>query len=162
MPRGIYVHKSADPSIRFLAKVNKDGPIHPTLGTACWLWTASIDLGGYGQFYYRGARGKAHRFAYESAVGPIPDGLQLDHLCRVRSCVNPAHLEAVTMLENIRRGEGGSNFRLKTHCPKGHPYSGDNLYVSIDAAGQRRRHCRTCCIVRCAAMRASGYDRRKA
>lgn len=73
---------------------------------ACWLWTGSIDPGGYGRHYLFGFRAghvKAHRFAYELEVGPIPDGLTIDHLCRNRVCVNPSHMEPVTLAENIRR-----------------------------------------------------------
>lgn len=90
----------------------------------------------------------AHRVAYELVVGPIPDGLQLDHLCKVRKCVNPAHLEAVTCGENIRRGDTGKAAAevqsSKTHCPQGHPYSGDNLAHYRGRHGRRYRACRIC------------------
>lgn len=76
----------------------------------------------------------AHRVMYEHFTGPIPEGLEIDHLCRVRHCMNPGHMEAVTHLENLRR-------RLpKTRCPADHPYEGNNLYVRPDGA----RICRTC------------------
>lgn len=80
--------------------------------------------------------------SHELHKGPIPEGLVIDHLCRNRGCVNPDHLEAVTQRENILRGEGlaAANAR-KTHCPKGHPYSGENLYV-VPSSG--RRQCRIC------------------
>lgn len=78
------------------------------LGDGCWLWRGSLVQNGYGIFsYYRLGQKtskRAHRFAYEALVGPIPEGLTLDHLCRVRRCVNPAHLEPVTIGDNIRRG----------------------------------------------------------
>ena len=106
----------------------------------CWIWQAYTCRKGYGQFKVDGRMVKAHRWSYEHFVGPIPDGLELDHLCRVRNCVNPAHLEAVTHAENVRRGESGKNQRAKTHCPQGHPYAGENLYVYPDG----RRNCRTC------------------
>lgn len=108
---------------------------------ACWEWTASLRK-GYGQFGVAARDVEyAHRIAYELLVDTIPEGMQLDHLCRVRHCVNPEHLEVVTPGENYRRGFGfsGINHR-KTHCPKRHPYDGVNTYV--DAKGQR--HCRTC------------------
>jgi hypothetical protein len=87
---------------------------------------------------------RAHRVAYEALIGPIPDGLQLDHLCRNRACVNPLHTEPVTQIENIRRGEAGvpsgSQQRAKTHCPQGHPYSQGNTYIRKNG----HRMCRTC------------------
>lgn len=69
----------------------------------CWLWTGPLYSNGYGEFNFDGRNRRAHRFAYDRLVGPIPDGLELDHLCRVRRCVNPAHLEPVTHEENVRR-----------------------------------------------------------
>lgn len=83
---------------RFWDKVDKDGH------DGCWLWTDATSWNGYGRFYTGSRVMSAHRLSYELAVGPIPDGLQIDHLCRVRACVNPAHLEPVTLAENIRRG----------------------------------------------------------
>ncbi len=82
----------------------------------------------------------AHRYAYELMVGPIPAGLTIDHKCRVHNCVQPAHLEPVTCRVNILRGDTGQNNAQKTHCPHGHPYSDDNLIVTLE--GWRR--CRTC------------------
>jgi hypothetical protein len=103
----------------------------------CWLWTGFLDRYGYGQISVQNRREKAHRAAYEAFVGPIPDGLVIDHTCRVRRCVNPAHLEPVTHAENVRRGIA-PNAR-KTQCPKGHVYDDANTYR---AAG--RRDCRAC------------------
>ena len=86
-------------SERFWSKVDKNGP------GGCWLWTASLNNRGYGRFGPTGQRKlvRAHRWAYEAVVGPIPDGLVIDHLCGVKRCVNPAHLEPVTNFENLRR-----------------------------------------------------------
>ena len=115
--------------------------VHQTPCGGCWLWTASTNWRGYGEFRLEGKNRAAHRLAYESEVGPIPDGYEIDHLCRVRNCVNPAHLEAVTHRENLLRGETlPARAAAKTHCPQGHPYSGDNLYVY--PSGKRR--CVTC------------------
>lgn len=96
----------------------------------CWLWTANINQNGYGMFQYRTRCAMSvHRLAYRMLVGEIPVGLVIDHLCRVRNCVNPAHMETVTMRENTLRGETlpALNIR-KTHCPQGHPYSAENTY----------------------------------
>lgn len=106
----------------------------------CWIYTGA-NAGGYGRFYFGDRVVPAHRYAYELLVGPIPEGLQLDHLCRDRACCNPDHLEPVTQRENLRRGIGpaGLNAR-KTKCPKGHPYDEANTYTH--SAGWRQ--CRAC------------------
>lgn len=111
------------------------------LGDGCWKWLGFLNDSGYGMFKAYSDRSMmlAHRYSYELHVGPIPEGLQLDHLCRNPACVNPGHLEPVTHEENVRRGNAGHNMRSKTHCPQGHPYAGDNLYVY-----DGRRHCRAC------------------
>lgn len=101
----------------------------------CWNWSGSIHRLGYGQVRWGGGFRKAHRVAYELAIGPIPDGLELDHLCRNRRCVRPDHLEPVTHAENVRRGRVH-----KTTCRNGHPYEGN---LVIDTASGARR-CRTC------------------
>lgn len=113
-PLMVLVDPQASPEQRFWAKIDKHGPIpphRPELGP-CWIWTAAIDRGGYGVINWNGHRAyKAHRAAYELMVGPIPEGLPLDHLCLIKPCVKaiadkfgPAHLEAVTHAENnIRR-----------------------------------------------------------
>lgn len=139
----------------FWVKVNKDGPLpekRPELG-ACWVWTAATQGSGYGVFRDHGA----HRVAYEFAVGQIPDGLELDHLChpgdgscrratcRHRLCVNPEHLEPVTRLENIRRSSSifAANM-AKTHCPQGHEYTPENTRIRIGRFGTENRSCKEC------------------
>jgi hypothetical protein len=110
----------------------------------CWLWTGSKDQNGYGMVRVPdiGVR-RVHRIAYEHLVGPIPDGLQTDHLCRVRACANPAHLEPVTPRVNTHRGETlAARHAALTHCPRGHAYTPDNLIPSDVARGGRG--CLTC------------------
>jgi len=116
----------------------------------CWLWTGGTKGKGYGGCGRYHPSGYAHRASYELMVGPIPEGLQIDHLCRVRNCVNPDHLEAVTCRENLRRGVGviGVNC-AKTECIHGHPLSGPNLYVRpsgkrecIACDNRRHKECR--------------------
>jgi hypothetical protein len=112
--------------------------------TACWVWQRSTG-GGYGFFTPTPADGRtfksarAHRWYWEQVNGPVPEGLELDHLCRNRSCCNPAHLEAVTHQENCRRGLAGAHMAAKTHCPRGHAYAGENVVVRNGS-----RNCRTC------------------
>ena len=116
----------------------------------CWIWTGYRNPKGYGHVRHNGRKRLIHRITYEEIRGPVPEGLELDHLCRVRECCNPRHLEAVTHAENVRRGDlaayrrgaemRGAQQRAKTHCPQGHPYSGGNLYVQPDGG----RKCREC------------------
>lgn len=117
--------------------------VSPCPMTGCWLWTASLKPDGYGRSYEYGGHLQrlAHRTAYERLVGPIPADLQVDHLCRVRSCCNPAHLELVTTRENTMRGISFSAVNAaKTSCVNGHPLVGKNLYVRRDGT----RKCYAC------------------
>lgn len=123
---------------RFWAKVDKDGPVPehaPELGP-CWLWTAAISSStGYGSFRAT----TAHRWIWIDLHGPLPhSAIHVDHLCRVRACVNPSHLEAVTSAENQRRGLVNQH-KGKTHCKHGHEFTPENTYLC-----QGGRHCRTC------------------
>jgi len=104
----------------------------------CWLWAGYKERNGYGRLFFQGVRVSAHRFAYELTRGKIPKGLTIDHLCRVRHCVNPHHMEAVPNGVNVLRGVGltAQNAR-KTHCPQGHLYSSARN-------GQGRRDCHVC------------------
>ncbi len=120
---------------RFWSKVRK-----PDVN-GCWLWMGTQQK-GYGRFGANGAMILAHRHAYKSLVGPIPKGLELDHLCRVRGCVNPSHLEPVTRLVNVRRGAGHGSEKA---CPSGHPYDEENTMHRGDGS----RVCRTCNRERC-------------
>lgn len=122
---------------RFWAKVDKNGPVSDRTASACWLWTGHVAATGYGTFTGDGHRNwKAHRYAYVATLGPVPVGLDLDHLCRVRHCVNPAHLEPVTRRENLHRGQGTPSV---THCPAGHDYLVHGAYTR-----QGYRRCNEC------------------
>jgi len=111
--------------------------------TGCWLWKLRLSK-GYGRFGYDKRVELAHRVAYWHWVGKIPKGLELDHLCRTRHCVNPNHLEAVTQQENIRRGEAGkitgARQRAKIHCKHGHKFTPQNTYHRSSGG----RSCITC------------------
>jgi len=128
--------KPRDPQERFWEKVDKSGP--------CWLWTGYLQPLGYARFRVGEKMIAVHRFAYETLVGPVPPGLDLDHLCRVRNGVNPAHLEPVTERENVLRG-GMPNGALakRTHCGRGHLFDEANTYFRPDGG----RRCRKCTIV---------------
>lgn len=127
--------------------------------SGCLEWLGGKTRGGYGVFaidtsHQGGEKTMAHRWSYEYVVGSIPDGFDIDHLCRNRACVNPAHLEPVTRRENIRRAAA-----IKTHCPAGHPYDETNTYVR---PGTTQRKCRECMRQRDIARAASRNAKRRA
>jgi len=104
----------------------------------CHEWIAGKDRDGYGQFFLNKKTVKAHRFSYELYKGKIKNGLQIDHLCRNRGCVNPKHLEEVTCKENVNRGDSYNG--NKTHCPQGHEYTENNTYIRPVSG----RNCKEC------------------
>jgi hypothetical protein len=121
---------------RIEAKLIKDG--------ACFVFTGAKQSRGYGSIGINGKKtALVHRVIYEHYIGPIPDGLTIDHLCRNRLCCNPEHLEAVSNKTNILRGEGPTaKNRRKTHCKRGHLLAGDNLVKRALMVG--KRDCREC------------------
>lgn len=121
----------------------------------CWLWIASLDSKGYGHVWWNGRTRGACRVAYEILVADVPIGLDLDHLCRVRNCVNPAHLEPVTRQVNVLRGVGPSAVHAQAlRCPSGHPYDEANTY-----RWRGWRMCRACSAAR---SRARAKKKREA
>lgn len=125
--------KRKNPLERFKAKVRK------TRG--CWKWLGRKNWGGYGLFYLDGKQKLAHRVSYEFARDIIPKGLQVDHLCRNRGCVNPSHMELVTPRENTLRGNGiAAQHARKTHCIRGHEFTKENTLY----AQKRYRVCKEC------------------
>lgn len=131
--------------------------------SGCWLWTANCDSHGYGRYCSGGGQTQAHIVSYEDENGPVPDGLELDHLCRVRCCVNVKHLEAVTHAENCRRGiapaVSKTFFGLRIHCHKGHELTPENTtFLKLNGNGVARR-CRTCSRANMLRYRALGKCR---
>jgi hypothetical protein len=125
---------ASESAARFWSQVEKspDG---------CWLWQGAMHHNGYGRPAWQGRRTMAHRIAYTLLRGDIPEGKQLDHLCRVRRCVNPNHLEPVTQRENILRGIAPTAVNARrTACTHGHDLTPDNTYTTPDG----RRQCRVC------------------
>ncbi len=122
---------------RFVAYTDRSG--------GCWLWTANVDRDGYAKMSFRGVTSLAHRVSYEHHVGPVPDGHELDHKCRVRRCINPAHLEPVPHVVNIHRG---SQTWQGTRCARGHELTPENV-----RRHGNKRQCRVC--------QAANQDRRE-
>ena len=117
-------------------------------GSDCIWWSGSTKTMGYGKLGIGGRSGKevfAHRLSYQWFIGPIPDGMQIDHICKNRACVNPSHLRIVTPRENkvFNSNSASAKNALKTHCPKGHPLFGDNLVRRLRKRGWSRE-CKAC------------------
>lgn len=121
---------------RFWSRVRVDD-------AGCWIWTGAHLASGYGSFRWEGRPQVSHRVAWTVLVGSINPERQMDHLCRVRACCNPTHLEPVTQAENLRRGEGFSGRNAaKDSCPAGHAYTPENTYSRPSAP--TTRECRIC------------------
>lgn len=125
----------------------------PEPNTGCWLWTGAATGAGYPVIGIARRSRPAHRMAYEAAVGPIPSGLTIDHLCCITMCVNPQHMEVVTHGENSRRRGA-----RQTHCKRGHAFTSANTYYFVDGEGYRCRHCRRCKADTVAALRKAGAN----
>lgn len=120
---------------RFWARVEVGHPL------GCWEWVGALTDKGYGVTKWGGRHRPTHRVAYELLKGPIPDGLHIDHLCRVRHCVNPDHLEPVPLVENVLRGAGAPAVNArKTHCIRGHAFTPENTFHTRRGG----RECRIC------------------
>lgn len=113
--------------------------------SGCWEWTGRLQKNGYSTFYCNGKIVRGHRWSYEHFIAPIPQGKEIDHLCRNRKCVNPAHLEPVTRKENRRRA-------MRSHCVNGHAFTPENIYMH-----DGKRYCREY-----RRIRVRAYQRRKA
>lgn len=145
------------PEAQFNAHTNRNGPIpahRPDLGP-CWVWQRAVTNGGYGLISIRNRTVVAYKWAYEHFVGPIPEGLEPDHLCRNRACVNyERHLELVTHRVNVLRSESPfAHFARQTHCINGHEFTPENTFKR----GANGRGCRECNRIRC----REKYQRRK-
>jgi hypothetical protein len=126
-------------------------------GTACILWPGSLCRGGYGKCRINGRSEGVHRAVYIANVGPIQDGLAIDHLCKTRNCINPLHMEAVTPAVNALRGDGpAARNANKTQCGHGHELAGENLMFVNTKHGRVFRVCRIC-----TARRRAKYYKRK-
>jgi HNH endonuclease len=126
------------PIARFIPRIDVQA-------NGCWLWKGTKDNYGYGRFMFDGKQLTAHRASYLLFVGPLPEGMEPDHLCKNPGCVNFTHLEAVTHRENTLRGNSFSAHNAaKTHCKYGHPFTHENTYNSPSWKNPRWRGCRQC------------------
>jgi hypothetical protein len=118
--------------------------------SGCWIWLGATAGRGYGYMTVNSKNIYAHRFSYEYFIGPIPDGMTVDHQCNNPYCVNPGHLHLLTAVENLQR-----HFAAISHCPAGHEYTPENTHIAIEPNGHRHRRCRACGRERGRRIRAS-------
>lgn len=125
--------------------------VHYEPNSGCWIWLGQVDSLGYGRFRGGITSRLAHRWAYEAMRELIPSGVECDHLCRVRCCVNPAHLELVTHTINMQRADlrnvsivAKARFQSQTHCKRGHEFTSRNTRIIRHRDGRTQRHCRLC------------------
>lgn len=127
----VTISKNITPLKRFEAK------FIPEPNSGCWIWTGATNQYGYGRFLINRRATLAHRFSYAAFKGPLLEGFELDHLCRVRCCVNPDHLEQVTHDVNVRRG----GRMLNEACPSGHAFSAENTWINPKTGWRQCRQC---------------------
>lgn len=132
-----WLHREREVQARFWSKVDRPDD------EECWLWTGNRNPNGYGMWKLEGVQRSVHLWSYEWMVGPVPEGLEIDHKCRVRHCLNPRHLEAVTHQENMLRSQSPvAENAAKRYCPRGHALVEGNLVAST--AKRAARQCLTC------------------
>jgi predicted nucleic acid-binding Zn ribbon protein len=140
---------------RFWAKVAV--PYQPS---CCWEWQSACHSTGYARLSIRGVCLLAYRVSYTLLIGRIPAGMTIDHLCRNRKCVNPDHLQPVSLANNIYRGYNPPAMaRRQTHCKHGHAFTPENTHVGISSNGKERRRCRKCDAEKCRRMRVRRHER---
>src|SRR6266498_3719295 len=143
---GVFKIQERDPVIRLWSRIDKNGPVptyRPDLGP-CWIWQGAT-TSGYGRVYFDGRLQPVHHVVWFLTIGAFPDGRQADHLCRVRACCRPYHIEPVTQRINLMRGASpAAGYARRSHCAAGHPLEGPDADVYIHPDHPTWRHCRKC------------------
>lgn len=143
---GAFLTRDKDPVVRLWARINKNGPVptyRPDLGS-CWIWQGATSS-GYGRVYFDGRVRPVHHVVWTLTIGAFPEGVEADHLCRVRACCRPSHIEPVPQRINLLRGASpAAGYARRSHCAAGHPLEGPNADVYIQPGRPTWRHCRVC------------------